>query len=297
MGTSGSYGGAGSNSPLEPTWLNDPTPASAPVFPAPEPLGPAAPNPAPTTPQSPPPDQTPLLPATQQPIPNRFAAPRANFSRFARSGGAARAALGRALSCYVSTAAGGARRAARRMGPSRNAGARLYAFLADVQERGPVEALRSINLQALAGRPIEEVFLGITEYVCPVGGSVDEGIARDAFIETVADLASQGITDFDGLTADQAQTVFEMFATHAIEARITNDIGKNEIKLPADVAAIARVQAQLHDFVARAVADALSRASGTSGPLTQQQALQHVDTIYEAAFDMLRVLADAEADE
>jgi hypothetical protein len=229
-------------------------------------------------------------------MPNRFTAPRTNFSRFARSSGSDRAALGRALSGYVSSAAGGARRAARRMGSSREAGARLYAFLADAQARGPVEALRALNLQALAGRPIEEVFLGIAEYVCPVGGSVDEGIARDAFIETVADLAEQGITDFDGLTADQMQTVFEIFATHATEARITNDIGKNEIKLPADVTAVARVQAQLHDFVARAVADALSRASGTTGPLTHQQALQHIDTIYEAAFDMLQVLADAEAE-
>jgi hypothetical protein len=52
----------------------------------------------------------------------------------------------------------------------------------------------------------------------------------------------------------------------------------------------------LHDFVARAVADALSRTSGTTGRLTHQQALQQVDTIYEAAFDMLQVLADAEAE-
>lgn len=297
MGTSGSYGGAGNGTPLEPSWLNDPTPASAPVLPAPSLPTPTAPNPAPPAVPSPQPEQ-PASPAVPQqaPMPNRFTAPRTNFSRFARSGGSDRAALGRALASYVSTAAGGARRAARRMGSSREAGARLYSFLADAQARGPVEALRTINLQALAGRPIEEVFLGIAEYVCPVGGSVDEGIARDAFIETVADLAGQGITDFDGLTADQMQTVFEIFATHAIEARIANDIGKNEIKLPADVAAVGRVQAQLHDFVARSVADALNSTTRVSGPLTHQQALQQVDSIYEAAFGMLQVLADAEAE-
>jgi hypothetical protein len=37
MGTSGSYGGAGNGSPLVPSWLNDPAPASAPVIPAPMP--------------------------------------------------------------------------------------------------------------------------------------------------------------------------------------------------------------------------------------------------------------------
>jgi hypothetical protein len=180
------------------------------------------------------------------------------------------------------------------MGASRQAGARLYSFLADAQTRGPVEALRALNLDALAGRPIEEIFLGIAEYVCPIGGTVDEGIARDAFVDTIADLADQGITDFDALTADQMQTVFEMFAAHAIEARICNDIGKNAIKLPSDVAAVERVQAQLHDFVARAVSDALTDA--VAGALTQQKALQHVDGVYEAAFEMLQTLGDAESE-
>ncbi len=229
-------------------------------------------------------------------MPNRFAAPRTNFSRFARSGGTDRAALGRAVSGYVSTAAGGARQAARRMGSSRQAGARLYSFLADAQARGPVEALRALNLEALAGRPIQDIFLGIAEYVCPIGGTVDEGIARDAFVDTIADLADQGISDFDSLTTDQMQTVFEMFAAHAIEARICNDIGKNSIKLPSDVAAVERVQAQLYDFVGRAVSDALSAARAVTGTLTQQQALQHVDAVYEAAFDMLQTLGEAEGE-
>jgi len=57
-----------------------------------------------------------------------------------------------------------------------------------------------------------------------------------------------------------------------------------------------RVQAQLHDFVARAVSDALTDAAGVAGVLTQQQALQHVDGVYEAAFEMLQTLGDAESE-
>ena len=63
--------------------------------------------------------------------------------------------------------------------------------------------VRALNLGALAGHPIEEIFLGLADYVCPDGGSIDEGIAREAFIETIADLAGAGITDLDGLTADK----------------------------------------------------------------------------------------------
>ena len=182
------------------------------------------------------------------------------------------------------------------MGSSRQAGARLYSFLADAQARGPAAALATLNLGALAGQPIQDVFIGIADYICPMGGTIDEGIARDAFVEMIVDLADQGVTDFDTLTPDQMQTVFEMFLTNAIEARIYNDIGTNGIKLPSDVNAVEQVQAQLHDFVSRAVSDALI-SNPTPGALTQHQTLQHVDAIYEAAFDMLRVLGEAEARE
>ena len=155
--------------------------------------------------------------------------------------------------------------------------------------------MRALNLGALAGRPIDEVFVGLADYVCPEGGSVDDGIARDAFIDTIADLAGEGITDLSSLTADQMQTVFEIFATHAIEARIFNDIGKNGIKLPSDVAAVTRVQDQLHDFVQRAVSDALTSARAEAGPLTQDRALRYVESVYEAAFDVLQSLGEGVA--
>jgi hypothetical protein len=61
------------------------------------------------------------------------------------------------------------------MGSSRGVGASLYRFLVDVQARGPQEALRLFNLEPLAGRPIQEILLSLAEYVCPTGGSVDEG--------------------------------------------------------------------------------------------------------------------------
>nr|WP_206601773.1 Qat anti-phage system associated protein QatB [Mycobacterium paraense] len=182
------------------------------------------------------------------------------------------------------------------MGSSRGASGRLLGFLTDSATRGAAAALRALNLGALAGRPIEEVFIGLVDYVCPDGGSIDEGIARAAFIETIADLASVGIVDLDGLTASQIQTVFEMYATHAIEARICNDIGANAVTLPADSRAAARVQAQLHDFIRRGVADALTALQPTIATLTPDQVLGFVGQIYEHAFQILQLMGDEEAE-
>jgi hypothetical protein len=217
------------------------------------------------------------------------------MSRFAASGGSDRASLGRAISGYVSRASGGARQAARRMGASRSTTASLLGFLSDARTRGTREALRALNLERLAGQPIEEIFFGLADYLCPEGGSIDEGIAREAFIETIVDLSESGITDLGTLTADQMQTVFELYATHAIEARICNDIGMKAITLPSNVRAVEQVQDQLRDFIRRGVGDALTAMSDGMEALTPERVLGFVDEVYESAFAILQSLGDAEA--
>lgn len=290
MGTSTAYGGPGGGTPLVPSWLGSdgggaPPPASGDSTPdgdAPAPVPPAPPN-------------RPALPAVADP--NRFTGARTNFTRFAKSGGGSRVSLGRAVSHYVSTASGGARQAAQRMGASRGAGARLLGFLSDAQTRGAREALRALNLEGLAGQPIAEIFVGLADYICPSAGTVDEGIAREAYVETIIELTTLGVTDLDALTPDQMQTVFELYVTHAIEARICNDIGTKAITIPTDAQAALRVQVQLRDFIRGGVSDALTAARAETPTLTPGRVQSFVDSIYESAFRILQVLGDTEADE
>lgn len=294
MGTSSAYGGPGGGTPLVPSWLGSEGAPAAPAVPAaPDstPVGdPVAP---PLVPSAPP--NRPAIPAPADA--SRFTSARGNFTRFAHSGGSDRASLGRAVSGYVSTSSGGARQAAQRMGASRGAGARLLGFLTDAQARGAREALRSLNLEELAGRPIAEVFVGLADYICPSAGTVDEGIAREAFIETIIELTTLGVTDLDALTPDQMQTVFELYATHAIEARLCNDIGTKLITVPTDAQAALRVQGQLRDFIRNGVSDALTAARAETPTLTQDRVNSFVDSVYERAFGILQALGNAEADQ
>jgi hypothetical protein len=183
------------------------------------------------------------------------------------------------------------------MGSSRRAGGKLLGFLRDTIERGVEEALGALQLENLAGRPIDEVFLGMIDYVCPDGGNVDEGIARDAFIETIADLAQNGITDLDTLNSSQMQTVFELYTAHTIENRILNDIGTKAIQFPADARAVLGIQTQLRDFIRRGVSDALNTTGERLLSLTQRSVQRFVDQIYEAAFEILRYLGTMETAE
>lgn len=290
MGTSNAYGGAGGGTPLIPTWLQGEGGAAAGAG-----VGDQAQPPSPDgTPPAVPPAPAPQLPA---PIgaSDRFTSARNNFTRFANSNGSDRRSLGRAVSQYVSKSVGGSHQAARRMGSSQGAGAGLVRFLNSIGTDGVREALRALNLESLAGRPIEEVFAGLADYICPEGGSIDEGIARDAFVETIADLAGAGITDIDALTPGQIQTVFELYATHAIEARICNDIGTKVVTMPSDPRAAERVQAQLRDFIQRGVSDAINAASVNVQSLTADAVMGFVTDVYQSAFEVLQMRGDEEA--
>jgi hypothetical protein len=287
MGTSSSYGGPSGGTPLVPSWLAPgagPTPAGA----APTPAG------APAAPGAPP---TATPPQATVAAPRRFAGARGALSAFARSGATESRSLGRSVAAYVATASGGASTAALRMGASRPAGAGLLSFLNDVQARGVQQALRAVNLDALVGRPVDEVFLALADLVCPEVGTIDAGIAREAWIEMIVELDEQGFPDLDGLTVDQMQTVFEIYATHAIEARLCNDIGGGLITLSPSVLAAGAVERQLRDFIRRGVADALTAARGALQTLTSANVQVFVESVYKSAFELLEALGLEEGEQ
>lgn len=181
------------------------------------------------------------------------------------------------------------------MGASRSSGATLLGFLSDVAVRGAAQALGALNLQGLAGLPIQEVFLGLVDYICPDGGTLDEAIAREALVETIVELTTLGVTDLNSMSAEQMKTVFEIYATNAIEARLYNDIGLNLVQIPVNAAAANIIQAQVHEFIQRAVADAVAGITIGNQAFTQAQSLTIVTTVYQSAFDLLRAMGDEEA--
>lgn len=289
MGTSKSY--CGPSTGLVPSWVDDPAPTGAPGTP----LSPTQPG-IPGSPLNPP-GQPPARPQTQ-PSPDTSGAgslggARGNFTRFSRTG--SRSSLGRALSDYVRNGTGGPQRAARRMGVSRAVGAGLLGVVRDLQQIGPAETLRKLNLAGLAGRPATEVFVAIIDVVCPPGGAVDEAIARQAMLETIGDMAEAGITGFDTLTPELLREFFLDFIARSIEGRIMADIGGRGITLPDDVAAVEYAQLQLHDFITGCTRGALSSRLDGVEHLADQEIQDVVNQIYEVAFDLVAAAGEAAA--
>ena len=143
--------------------------------------------------------------------------------------------------------------AAHRMGSSRAAGSNVLGVFRGIERNGLDATLRFLNLTNLAGRSPEDVFLGLTDVVCADGGSIDEGIARDAWLETVAELESLGIDDVGALTPDQMQEFFVAFVTHSIETHLLQEIGAKGLGKAADIDAIEGFERQLRDYIRRSV--------------------------------------------
>ncbi len=290
MGTSGSSKGPGSHSPLVPSWLRDVA-----VVPLSGGDGDAFPtNSGEGDPGQPLDTPSPLPPIPPTPPPGRFQSARRNFSAFAGSGGTDRRALRRAARDYVRSGTDGSRNATHRMGASRTAASGALGVFREFQRDGTDATLRRLNLGNLVGRPAGDLFLGLTDVICPNGGPIDEGMARDAWLETVADLDELGIDDTTFLAAGQMKEIFLAFVAHSIEARLFQDIGVNGLKIAADLAAIEAFEAEFRSYIRRSVRDSFSGDLSGLATLSDRQITTIVDQTYNEAWDLLVTWGDTE---
>lgn len=293
MGTSGTFGGPKSG--LVPSWVDEPAsnPAASPDGPgsgaqdggldsAGNGDGSAASTPATPTPYPP----MPAIPAS-----SGMGVARGNMTRGARTSDAR--AIRRGAGQYIG-ASGGGRAATRRMPNSRAVAGGVIGLAHSFAHRGPAEALRRFNLDGMAGAPAEDVFVALTDMLCPAGGTIDEAIARDALLETVADLAAAGIGNFDELSTEDLREFFIGVVSRSIEGKILNEIGTNAVSVPANIAGVERAQSMLHDFVEGCVRDEFEERGTDLGDLDGDAIDSFVDDLYTAALDLIRALGEPE---
>ncbi|MYA65066.1 MAG: hypothetical protein F4139_01715 [Gemmatimonadetes bacterium] len=158
--------------------------------------------------------------------------------------------------------------------------------------QGPAETLRRFNLDGFAGAAAEDVFVALTDMLCPSGGTIDEAIARDAMLEAVADLAAAGVGSFDELSTDDLRELFIGVVSRSIEGKILNEVGTNAVSVPADIAGVERAQNMLHDFVEGCVRDEFEARGGELGNLDGNAIDSFVEDLYSAALELIMVLGD-----
>jgi hypothetical protein len=162
------------------------------------------------------------------------------------------------------------------------------------QRDGVDATLRRLNLSDLIGHSPEDLFLGLTDVICRDGGSIDEGMARDAWLETVAELDGLGVAGTAGLDTAQMREIFLAFMARTIESRLFQEIGVNGLKIAPDLAAIEAFESQLRSYIRRAVRDSFSGDLTRLSTLSDQQISVIIDQTYRDAWDLLLTWGDAE---
>lgn len=261
MGTSTSNGGQKGNTPLVPSWLDDEDNQNNNLLPP-------------------------------QGDPERFRVPRNNFTRFINDGGRDTHNLHKATSQYVKQSLGGAKNATTRLGAAKNSTVRLVSIFNGFVNKGIAETSQKYGLGELIGKSAKEVFLHIMDFVCPDGGSIDEGIARSSYIETLVTLSDLENKTIENLTDVEFLTFTQTYMTNVIQERLVNDIGNKTISLPDDISQVEFIQQQIKDYISGAVSDSISALNLGIKNIDSFQTQKIVENVYEKAYNILASLEE-----
>ena len=247
---------------------------------------------------------TPLIPSwlddnnfdPQPQAPDRFSVPRGSFTRFIndnRTGNGGRSGhLSRATSHYVRNTLGGSSNATARLGAARRSTTQMFSIFNSIITHGVAESQRLFRLGDIIGKKAADALLMIGKFICPDGGSTDEGIARDSYIEAIIAMPELQDKNIEDLSPPEFLAFTEHYMSRVIEDRLINDIGNKCFSLPDSVAQIDEIQRQLSGFISGAVSDAVSKLNVDISRINSSQASAIVDSIYKKSYDLLAGLEE-----
>lgn len=273
MGTSSQFGGTLTG--LIPSWVDEPSPA------------PSDSNGGKET------TQEPLQSTIEVPYKlkiSAFQGAKSNYSKYLTTGD--RKSLKSAIKSYTS-ATGGTGGATRRMGTSRSTAGGLAQFIGSLGTNGIRQTLHAFDLSSFENNSATDILFALSEIICPPGGTIDEGIARDAIHEAIGELIQSGIIDLDIMNEAQRQELLINYITHSIRGRIINDIGHGTVKIPSNNEDVNRLEKSLVYFTKGQVRIAVERHFEEKSVFKQIELGRMIDNIYQESFALLGGLAEA----
>jgi len=285
MGTSTRNRGQNGHNPLLPTWLEgDPIPTT------PGQVGQISQT-APGNPQLPAqPDSKPIPPEAD---PNRFRGPRTSFTHFVSGGGRNGSSMRNGISHYVSRSLGGSSNATKRLGSSRTSTARLYGILHTLSGPGGFHQIAQLlSLDTLQGLPAKEFFIRLARFVCPDGGTENEGISRSAYYDVVADNPEMMGKPIDSLTKDEIDSINQRYMSKVVMQQIMNGIANNTIRFSESLDEIAHIEEKVEQLIDQSVSDACAEMKQDNIEMSNERAKEITDSIYQRVFEILEGIGD-----
>lgn len=219
---------------------------------------------------------------------NRFIGPIRSFTEYVNGGGRNGSAMKSAVSNYVRRSLGGTENATKRLGSARITAGRLYSVINAIGFGGGIDYLANeLSIDNLNGLPADLFFLRIADFIVPDGGPNDEGIARSAYFEAIADNPKLSGIPIENISSEDRDEVLQNFMGKVIEEHIMNDIANKVIQLPNDMKQIAHIEKQVKQLIKNSVSDAFAGYHSDTNKLRSHDAKKITDQIYRKIYNIL----------
>lgn len=224
---------------------------------------------------------------------NRFTGPRGDFTRYITGGGRDGNLMRNAVSRYVGRSLGGSSRAMTRLGAARNSTARLYGILNTLSRSGGIsEIAHQFSIDSLEGLKASEFFVKIAFFICPDGGADDEGMARSAYFDTIADNPELFEKSIEELTVEECSSVLQNFMGKVVMEHVMNDIANKTITLPDDIDEVSRIEGLVEQLINQSVSDAFAEVQQNNAQMTNTKAQEITNLIYQKTYEILEGQGD-----
>lgn len=219
---------------------------------------------------------------------NRFTGPRGDFTRYITGGGRDGDFMRNAISKYVGRSLGGSSRATTRLGAARNSTARLYGILNTLSKSGGISEIEhQYSIDSLEGLRASDFFVKIASFICPDGGADDEGMARSAYFDTIADYPELFEKSIEKLTVEECSSVLQNFMGKVVMEHVMNDIANKVIMLPNDIDEVSRIEGLVEQLINQSVSDAFAEVQQNNIQMTNTKAQEITNLIYQKTYEIL----------
>lgn len=223
---------------------------------------------------------------------NRFRGPRASFTHYISGGGRDGGSMKRTMSSYVNRSLGGSIKATNRLGAARGSAAKLYGILNSLSGGGAREIAQQFSLGSIEGLPASDFFVKIAGFICPDGGTNDEGIARSAYYDAIVDNPDLYGKPTESLTHEECESVLQNFMSKVVLEQLMNDIANKTITLPNDINEVAHIEEKVEQMIKQSVSDAFVDVRNRNIQITNSEAQKITDSIYQKTYEILEGLGD-----
>ena len=212
----------------------------------------------------------------------RLSAAKGNMTRFAENGNAHN--FKNSVSQYVRHSTGGVRGAVNRLGSAKASTAKLVGIVGAYSEGGAGAVQDYLKTYNLIGVRADEALRSITDLICDDGGPTNEGIVRDAYIDTLADLKELRSVNFEDLHPDQIMLFLEGCMARIVVGRLLNDIGNKTLSVPDSLQKAGNVKKRMTNLVKGLIRDIFTDMNLTPDRIQKDKAQSISVSVYEKVY-------------